>query len=313
MPPDTNGRAPGGGPVPAHETPAQLPARPAHEPSTTQRPQDHAERLPALVGDCAKGEAALRYAALGWPVFPVHTGGKVPLTRHGCKDASTDPAVVRAWWQRHPTANIGVATGPASGLLVVDVDPAPGGYGALAELEAGHGALATLEAGTPAGGAHLYLRYPPGRQLGNSAGRLAAGLDTRGAGGYVVAPPSRRSEGRYVWSVDPDPVMPPPDWLLDLLDPPPPPRQPVSQPAPGPADDRRLLARFDGLLDVIGEATPGQRNNRLHWCACRLRELLAEGAPPGWVELLVAAGVAMGLPRAEARKTVTSGLEGTAR
>jgi hypothetical protein len=278
-----------------------------------ENPPPASREVAAMVTELPPGEAALRYAAVGWPVFPVRTGGKVPLTPHGCKDASTDPAFIRAWWQRHPTANLGIATGPGSGLLVVDVDPAPGGYASLARLEAGHGALATLEAGTPAGGAHLYLAYPSGRQLGNSAGRLGPGLDTRGAGGYVVAPPSRRSEGPYVWSVDPDPVMPAPAWLVDLLDPPPPPRQPARRPAFGPDDDRRLLARFDGLLDFIGEATPGQRNNRLHWAACRLAELLAEGAPPAWAELLVDAGVAAGLPRAEAAKTVRSGVEGSAR
>jgi hypothetical protein len=253
--------------------------------------------------------AALRYAQAGWPVFPVRAGGKVPLTRHGVHDATTQPGRILAWWDRHPDAGIGVATGPASGLLVVDVD-APDGYASLAKLEATHGPLDTLEANTPSGGCHLYLWQPGGRALGNTAGRLGPGLDTRGRGGYVVAPPSRRPAGAYAWQADPDPIAPAPDWLADLLDPPGEPR-PAGRASRAPAGgDGRLLARFSRILDVVGDAPQGERNTRLHWCACRLRELLADGAPPGWAELLVDAGVAAGLPRREASRTVTSGLDG---
>src|SRR5579884_1684144 len=96
-------------------------------------------------------EAALAYAGWGWAVFPLHAvvdgrcscrraacahPAKHPVTRHGLLEATRDPARIRLWWARWPWANIGVATGAASGLVVVDVDPRSGGADSLARLEA---------------------------------------------------------------------------------------------------------------------------------------------------------------------------------
>lgn len=67
-------------------------------------------------------EAALAYTQKGWPVFPCKAREKAPLTPHGFKDATTDQATIRHWWMEHPAANIGVATGRASGVVVIDVD-----------------------------------------------------------------------------------------------------------------------------------------------------------------------------------------------
>jgi hypothetical protein len=88
---------------------------------------------------------------------------------------------------------------------------------------------------------------------------------------------------------------------------------PTARPGWRPGDDERQLARFNGLLDVMAAARPRQRNDKLFWCACRLRELLGEGAPPEWIDLLVDAGVATGLGESEVRKTIKSGLEGPTR
>jgi hypothetical protein len=118
-------------------------------------------------------EAALNYAGRGWPVLPLVPRGKMPLTRHGLKDATTDPAMVDQWWRRWPAANIGVVTGSASGLLVVDLD-GEDGLTSWARLEAEHDAVVTLEQATGSGGVHLLLRYPEGLELGTSAGRLGA-------------------------------------------------------------------------------------------------------------------------------------------
>jgi len=272
-----------------------------------------------MVTDLA--DAALEYAARGWPVRPLVPRGKVPLVRHGLKDASADPAQVEQWWRRWPAANIGVVTGPASGLLVVDLD-GDEGLGSWARLEAAHDSVITLEAETGGGGVHLLLRYPAGVELGNTAGRLGDGIDTRGRGGYIVAPPSIHPNGRaYSWcAAGGTEIAPAPRWLATLLQPPPPRAEPVRKAAGG-TDDQRLLARFNGLLDLMATAQapvgegksrrPGNRNERLYWCACRLREMQAEGAPPEWAELLVRAGVARGMPEVEARKTVRSGLEGS--
>jgi hypothetical protein len=141
-------------------------------------------------------EAALYYASLGLPVFPCR--GKEPLTRHGFKDASSHREHVWHWWRRDPLANIGIPTGPASGWLVVDLD-GPEGLANWDRLCNRHGQAATLEQ-TTARGRHLLFAYPAGVELGNSAGRLGRGVDTRGDGGYVIVAPSVHPSGRrYRW------------------------------------------------------------------------------------------------------------------
>src|SRR5262245_49991368 len=89
--------------------------------------------------------AALSYAARGWPVFPCRPRAKEPLTQHGCKDATTDPHQITQWWTRWPEANIGIATGMASRIIVIDVDvdteKGIDGEETLRTLEAQHGEL----------------------------------------------------------------------------------------------------------------------------------------------------------------------------
>ena len=80
-------------------------------------------------------EAAYYYASLGFPVFPLKPKGKTPLTTHGLKDASTDPGVIQKWWSKYPTANVGIVTGPESGLAVLDIDAKTGGPANLDFLE----------------------------------------------------------------------------------------------------------------------------------------------------------------------------------
>jgi hypothetical protein len=132
--------------------------------------------------------AALACAALGWHVFPCGPD-KQPLTRHGFKDASTDPAAVRILWAKCPQASVGVATG-ASGLVVVDLDCKNGQPG----LDEWHKIVSasqepleeTTLVETPSGGLHVYYRAN-GHRVTSSAGRLAPGIDTRAEGGYVIA------------------------------------------------------------------------------------------------------------------------------
>jgi hypothetical protein len=80
--------------------------------------------------------AALAYAEMGFAVFPCALRGKAPLTEHGFKDASKDPEVIRALWRLHPGANVGIATGAISGIVVVDIDPRHGGVETLEALQA---------------------------------------------------------------------------------------------------------------------------------------------------------------------------------
>jgi hypothetical protein len=163
--------------------------------------------------------AALRYAELGYPVFPCAPGGKVPFTPHGFKDATTDAVQIETWWEKYPDANIGI---PTAGLLVVDVDDADNPWPADPSLaEALAGCPLSL---TPSGGRHHFFRQPPGRSWRNTTGKLATKVDTRADGGYVIAPPSVVDGKSYRWAetfeldIAPDQLPEPPGWLADLLD-----------------------------------------------------------------------------------------------
>jgi putative DNA primase/helicase len=183
--------------------------------------------------------AALHYAALGWPVVPLHSPddgegcscgrsdcrsvGKHPRTPHGLKDATTDTSTITAWWTTWPTANIGVLTGSESGLLVLDVDPRHDGDKSLADLEREHGSVgSTVVSRTGGGGLHLLFAFPTdGVSIRNRAA-IRPGLDVRGDGGYIVAPPSRHASGQcYSWQPahEPEavPLAPAPEWLLDII------------------------------------------------------------------------------------------------
>lgn len=161
-------------------------------------------------------DAALQYAGWGWPVLPLQPRGKLPLTGHGSKDATTDAATIRGWWARWPDANVGIATGGAAGPCVVDLDVDDGKDGPRewAELIAANGPVETAAVATGGGGLQLYFLPDPGFR--NSQSRLAHGIDTRGAGGYVVAVPSIHPSGRaYSWAAHPETagIAPLPDWL----------------------------------------------------------------------------------------------------
>ena len=188
-------------------------------------------------------DMALQYLHRGLSVLPLHHptehGGRLrcscrrpdccqpakhpfgQLVRSGLKDASKDPAVVHGWFSQGDL-NVGIATGAVSGLFVLDVDPRHGGDETLAELERKHNSLpSTWRFLTGGGGEHILFRHPGGR-IPNSAGRVGRGLDVRGDGGYIVAPPSRHICGRtYEISVDhhPDEVelADAPSWLLNKL------------------------------------------------------------------------------------------------
>ncbi|WP_455649104.1 bifunctional DNA primase/polymerase [Enterocloster citroniae] len=151
---------------------------------------------------------ALHYAGMGMAVFPIKPRSKQPLTDHGLKDASKDPAQIESWWSRWPTANIGIATGAVSGGLVVidlDVDKDKGidGRVTLREWEAEHEKLpnSTWLAITGRGGYHYF--YHDTSTVRNRTG-IYEGVDIRGDGGYVVAPPSIHPNGNtYEWEQDP--------------------------------------------------------------------------------------------------------------
>lgn len=264
-----------------------------------------------------------------WAVFPLQPRGKVPATEHGCKDASADPGMVREMWEGRPGCNIGLATGPVSGVFVFDVDgkaPPPekeggpegvAGPEALAWLEARWGALPpTRRALTSGGGWHLYFRWPAGRVIKNRArirvqdGRRA-GLDVRGDGGYVVLPPSVHPSGElYRWADGPRDIAEAPGWLLDLLDPPKSER--MAGPIVGPVDvsDRYVAAVLRRAAEAIAGAGEGARHDAIFREAAAVGELVGGGVV-GRAEaeaVLVGAAMAAGKSEREARRTVADGL-----
>lgn len=170
--------------------------------------------------------AALAYAERGWRVVPIIPGRKHPHFDAWQEVATTDHLLIDEWWSRWPSHGVGIATGARSGIFVVDVDVSGSKQGdeTLADLEAMYGKLPeTVEVVTGSGGRHLYFKTPEGVEISNDqAGRLGPGLDVRGEGGQVLAPPTIHPNGTaYQWEASSDPtdidVAEAPAWLIELL------------------------------------------------------------------------------------------------
>jgi hypothetical protein len=168
--------------------------------------------------------AAQACLARGWSIVPIEARGKRPVIAWlEFQHRQATPDEVAQWFGRHRDANLGIVTGAVSGLVVLDVDPRHGGEASLAALEGDHGPLPpTVEATTGGGGRHVYFAHPGGT-MPNRVG-FAPGMDLRGDGGLVVAPPSVHPSGRrYAWVLGraPDEVSlaPIPRWLIALVRP----------------------------------------------------------------------------------------------
>jgi bifunctional DNA primase/polymerase-like protein len=282
-------------------------------------------------------EAALRYAAAGWAVLPlasIRTGGgcgcwrelqcshpgKHPnarLARHGVKDASADPEVVRRWFRTAPNSNIALATGRISGFWVLDIDPRHDGIHSLEAWERKNGRLPlTAIVHSGGGGRHLYWSMPPSREIRNRVGILP-GVDVRSDGGSIVAPPSRHSSGLfYVWELPMYPFAQAPDSLLDLVSP----RQPIERTPPrilpGEAIQGRQAAESPyvravvvRVLATLAAARPGSRNQELFKAAAALAAWFQIHAiDEAWARFkLKVIAKAIGLGTLEIATTIESG------
>jgi hypothetical protein len=266
---------------------------------------------------------ALAYARRGWPVLPLwrvedghcacgqencSSPGKHPLVPHGVKEATTDPEVIRSWWRRYPKANIGIATGAVSGLLVVDIDPRHGG-----SLDGLSFPADAPQVQTGGGGRHIYLAWPEGVERLPKTLPGRPGVELKGNGGYVVAPPSLHVSGRhYVWKISPDlvPLAPCPTWLLEAIaaaqTPPPRPRPRACGGEVGTPYGRAALR---GEILRLAQAAVGERNNLLNLAAFRLGRLVAAGhLPEEAVGLLEHVALQVGLTPRETTATLRSGL-----
>ncbi|MCR5874384.1 bifunctional DNA primase/polymerase [Phenylobacterium sp. J426] len=241
---------------------------------------------------------------MGLAVFGVAADCRAPIKRegwfeHGCKDASKDILEVqRRWTRAHPTANIAVATGEASGVFVLDIDCKEGGdgYATLARLEAEFGELPpTWRSRTPSGGEHRWFRFSDkARALRNWAPlklyrpdgtkEVCAGLDIRTTHGSAAVPPSRKPTGAYTWIVKPTdaPLADPPAWLCTVFIPPPPPPRaaaPIRLDA-GARQRRYVETAINAECRAVAEHKPGGRNLRLFQAAANLGELVGANLLP---------------------------------
>jgi len=143
-------------------------------------------------------QAALDYAKLGWKIFPLAPGSKVPLTSHGVKDATSEKEKIEEWWTRWPTANIAVSCGRGSGIYVIDVDVSDtGDIDGTKTINEFPPLPTTVKQATPRGGFHAFFKSetPPANR--NS---FRVGIDIRGNGYYVVLAPSIHPNGKkYKW------------------------------------------------------------------------------------------------------------------
>ena len=262
--------------------------------------------------------AALAYARHGIPVLPVHTPaaeggcscgattcdrpGKHPRLRHGLTEATTDLRRIEVWWARWPDANVGLRTGVV--MDVADIDSAEGWHGLRHVL--GGAMPEGPEVRTGGGGRHFWFR-PTG--YGNRV-RLLPGVDWRGAGGYVVAPPSTHTSGStYSWVRRPGGDLPAgPAALLELISGPPPPEPGSTRAIVHP--DRYAEAALEAEVDRVARAPVGTRNDTLNRAAFALGRLVGAGlleAREVAAELERAARYA-GLGGAETRRTIRSGM-----
>lgn len=288
------GRPTTGAPT-ADETTASVP--PATAATTGPRRYRAARRAPAP-GERMNDHlaAALWYAAAGWPVFPCKPGEKVPhgfLVPHGVKDASTAADRITSWWSRSPLANVAIATGdPGPDVVDLDVTAGKPGRASYARLRAA-GLLegARLVIATPSGGRHLY--YAGTGQGNGSIPRH--GVDFRGRGGYVLAPPSVVG-GKPYTVVE---AVPQTGVLVDFVAV----RRVLDPPRPVRAPSRSAVGDHEALVRHVAGLPEGNRNGGLFWAACRA----VEGAAGDDVfRALVAAAVTAGLTEREARRTVES-------
>lgn len=257
---------------------------------------------------------ALELAAKNYPVFPVN--GKVPLIKEWPEQATTEPAQVEAYWQESPRANIGLVTGFRSSVMVLDVDGMTGKT-SLENLVSTHGNLPDTLTATTGRGWHLYFKYPTHQTIMNDVGKkLGHGIDVRGQGGFVVAPPSKHANGnRYAW-LNPDyPIADPPDWLVGLLT-----QQPEklikSDPLPfipsiaSTKVERYVKAALSQAYGTVSACPQGKRNATLNAEAYSIGQLVGAGVL-SYAEaesVLLDASQACDLPLREAEATIKSGL-----
>ncbi|MWB99419.1 bifunctional DNA primase/polymerase [Agromyces seonyuensis] len=249
-------------------------------------------------------DAAFAFADAGIPVFPCLPDGKRPLTKSGFLDASTDVGVIGIWWSKWPTANLGMPTGTASGVDVVDIDTGANGSGFPALERAQQNGLVDGELArvrTPSGGMHVYFPADPARPQ-RCWQAASAHVDFRGEGGYVIVPPSSLPTGNTRTAYRVSSLSSAPQHPVDagaLRD--------FIAPRPTITTTRTVTSDELGptrLATWVSRLQEGERNHGLFWASCRLVE--AGHTPGGIVNALGAAAASVGLSEREIAITIRS-------
>jgi hypothetical protein len=237
----------------------------------------------------AERAALMAAGRLDVPSFPC-LADKKPACPSGFKAATLPEAGLATLWTRHPGELVGVPTGPASGLTVLDVDKGKGG-GAWWNSNKARLPATRLHR-TRSGGIHCLFRQRAGIKC--SVAKIAPGIDVRGAGGYIIWWPASG------FSVVEHPLADWPDWLT--------PPEPPEPPRRDPPSPRQAVAAVEGIVRVVAQATNGQRNAVTYWAACRMRESVAAGNLSENLarEILLDAASRNGLPAVEAATTINS-------
>lgn len=243
---------------------------------------------------------ALELAAAGVPVFPCRADKK-PTTPHGFKDAVTDPVAVHELWRQRPGPLIGIPADAVSGINLLDLDFPKHPASRAWYNDNRHRLPRTRTHQTLSGGLHILFKHDA--LAPNNAGKIAPGVDTRGAGGYLIWWPAA---GGLVLSDSP--LAPWPDWLLAEFRP---------KPRPPITSSTTLNCWGDswlrGLIRTVANAPEGQRNSILFWATCRAGEAVREGkATEDFVNsVLLEAANHAGLSLREAQQTIRSGMQRT--
>lgn len=247
-------------------------------------------------------------AGFGFSVFPVKAKDKRPLgpwERYRKEHAAHSELCL---WERAPHLNGAIATGELSGIFVVDLDSEEG------TREFYKKGFPRTPMVTTGKGQHIYFRYPD-FPVKNSAGKLGPGIDVRGEGGYVLAPGSIHPNGRtYEWYLTPAKVdiAPAPEWLLDALVAPDPKVQPADLPAriEDRNEDPLVNCVTDNEIAKLRAAPVGTRNNTLNIAAMKFGQLVGSNtiSEDFARRYLFKEAVKTGLPDAEVRATITSGM-----
>lgn len=226
------------------------------------------------------GAAAYACSRLGFRVFPLVPGTGLPALKGWPDHATTNLDVLREWWTgQYVGYGVGIATGPESGVWVMDIDRKKGvdGFDTWSKLVIRHGRIArTLMVMTPSGGAHVYFRWAEG--VANSTGarnRLGPGLDVRADHGYVRGPGWGGYDVIPHEGVRRTAISAAPDWLVALA------QKRTRNYADDPVTPGTSWARFSAsrTLETLGSTPEGGRNDALNKAAYKLGRsgLMEEG------------------------------------